>query len=264
MTRLILLCSLFLFPCGLFCQADTARKELLTLPQHDTKKVLRYNDSLVRDWGSCEDWTDLAKKDAASGILAIKSFGLRREIHYADGYTRYSTWDFLTLDYGIIDMDEGCMVNGDYECYNQYMDSLIRAKFGNDVYARCAAKADSLTKKGMIAKGELFPGGDTALTAFFKSHFPASPDFCDSTTGVINIDFYVDQQGKMSYTRIDDGLCYKLDSTLVDIALQLPRWQPAVNRLNEKMYVRSAIGVKIVNGEIGRAWVYRHRPVDPE
>lgn len=259
MTRLILLCCLFLFPCGLLCQADSAREKTFTLPEHNTKKLLRYNDSLVRDWGSCEDWTDLAKKDAANGILAIKSFGLRRTIHYADGYTRYSAWDFLTLDYGIIDMDEGCMVNGDYQCYNHYMDSLIRATFGDDVYARCAAKADSLTKKGMIVKHEYFPGGDSALTAFFKARLPSTISTCDTVTGEIVIRFYVDQQGKMSYTCLHSGLCYRLDSTLVNIAMELPRWEPAVNKLNQKTFVETQIYIRFVDGELRRAGTYLHR-----
>ncbi|MGP8214893.1 MAG: energy transducer TonB [Bacteroidia bacterium] len=74
-----------------------------------------------------------------------------------------------------------------------------------------------------------FPGGRDSLAAFLKKNtrYPAEARK-KHITGTIEVDFWVDEQGKLSKIHVLKPLGYGCDTEAVRVVKMMPRWKPGM------------------------------------
>lgn len=91
-------------------------------------------------YGSCDDGTKHAIKDAEKKIYKSYSYGLivrtKEEYEFNKFYQKY-----MKSKYGILFKDGGCVVSNETKCYSKKMRELIKKEFGSDIFERTQEEA---------------------------------------------------------------------------------------------------------------------------
>ena|ERR1700722_844848 len=80
-----------------------------------------------------------------------------------------------------------------------------------------------------------FPGGKDSLTAFIKknTHYPA-PATKKHITGTVEVDFTVDEKGKLTNIHVVKSLSYSCDKEALRVVKKMPLWSPGMDGRNPK------------------------------
>lgn len=98
-------------------------------------------DSLVWVKLTCEKGTEDAKSDFAKGIYKCSSYGL-----IFDNNSELTTFidEYRNAKYGIITQNGGCVTNDYKVCYSELMITLVKEKFGADIFVKSKNEAEKL------------------------------------------------------------------------------------------------------------------------
>lgn len=183
--------------------------------------------------GTCEYGTNNAIYDANKGIYKMYSYGL----------PLIENWDFegfyeafILEKYGIQTGNIGCIVTEDSKCYQTKMKELIDLKFGNNIFERAYSEAQAAYKVEIktkidtgfvfmsVDKDVEFKGGNFTLNKYLTDNL----DFTTEFIGTISVYFIVERDGSVSNVYLEKECHCEIDSKLISIFKNMPRWSPAL------------------------------------
>jgi len=113
-----------------------------------------------------------------------------------------------------------------YRCYDSVMTIHLKEKLGNNFLKRAQVISDSLDNTENWRKDAQFPGGQAELFKFISSRLSGEYIKKTSTTARIILLVNIDSTGQVTNPKVVKGLNRKFDKRLIEIARQLPRFEP--------------------------------------
>jgi hypothetical protein len=189
----------------------------------------------------CQMGIEEAKAEVAVGHLGHKSYGYPIDVGHS--YEHVSSYQVMAARYKIEFEHMGCEHWPAYDCYNEYMDSVIKARFGPDVYKRAEASADSINKSRMVASGPAYPGDAKALEHHLLQDWRLAKAIGRVEEGEVRVNVLVNESGQIAIDTItfDDWQMRgripaaptqrELTRILTSRTAAMPQWEPARNAL---------------------------------
>ncbi|HXP52442.1 MAG TPA: energy transducer TonB [Bacteroidia bacterium] len=81
----------------------------------------------------------------------------------------------------------------------------------------------------------MFPGGRDSLKAYLdkNTHYPA-PAAKKHITGIVGVDFTVDEKGNLINIKVSKSLSYSCDKEALRVIKHMPKWKPGMEGRNAK------------------------------
>ncbi|RIV74434.1 energy transducer TonB [Flagellimonas aequoris] len=117
-----------------------------------------------------------------------------------------------------------------YYCYDSIMCALLDEKLGIDFRENAKSISDSLENLSNWNSLPEFTGGIKELQKFIAKRLTISKDDMDMDSQIgqrIQIEFEINEKGKVVNPVIRKGINKKIDQKIIDIVDQLPDWTPA-------------------------------------
>lgn len=181
---------------------------------------------------SCAAGTAAAKADAGAGKLKIiiNAFPEIKNFE-VDSYSfrRHTLDEILEQMYGITYEYKGTSYNAWYTCYNHYMDSVLDARFGEDLDERCQKTVDSMNALEQQNALKFYGTWDRAMDSLLK--FKSFQ--CDSMTGKMDFKLEIDASGRIKSVTVTESFCPRFESKIINTMKSL-RWTPATGIVGRK------------------------------
>ena len=206
----------------------------------------------------CENGIKEAKADIAKGIINIKSVGLPRpEMPVKAGYKIYTVKEILKEDYQLDYRNMGCEPRMDISCYNNYVDSILQAKYGSDYYKKAEAKAKKLTQEAKlkcIHKSPSHAMSEADLKKLLSKGISKKKAACLSSNIDFHIDFDIDASGRMQNLKFPPEIaaCAALKAKLKKSLAKMGAWQPAMDGYNAKQPHNACLLIRWVDLKIDK------------
>lgn len=167
----------------------------------------------------CQIGIDSAKADYSKGILRTYIFGLTNTFTFGK---------LLREDYGIETIYWGCIVDERRDCYSNFMDEKIKAKFGNDIFEKVAKKAQQLDSIGKGDRESVFPGGETALMKFVYCNLDLTKaNYSESKKGKVYLQFVIDTTGRPTEIKVIKTPNEDYSQEAIRLISLMPNWTTA-------------------------------------
>jgi len=180
---------------------------------------------------NCEKGKLDAIKDFENGQLGYYFFGHPNPEFNTWVRTIKEEYDITTKGGGDIIFEEG-------ECYNEIMETKLKAKYGEHVFERINQKVDSLYEIGLGDRNAEYTGGQGALLKHIYCNLKDDLFKEENQKLIIIAQLIINEQGKTIIDTLrlrniseEEILIYKSEvNKLID---RMPKWIPAIQNKKE-------------------------------
>jgi hypothetical protein len=113
-----------------------------------------------------------------------------------------------------------------YSCYDSVMTIHLKEKLGNNFLKRAHAISDSLDNTENWRKDAQYPGGQAELLKFISSRLNGEYIKRNFTKTKVILLVDIDSTGQVTNPKVMRGINHKFDKKVIEIARQLPRFEP--------------------------------------
>lgn len=167
----------------------------------------------------CQIGTDSAKADYSKGIMRVYIFGLTNSFTYGK---------LLKTEYGIDAVYPGCIVERKWDCYTNWMDEKIKAKFSDDIFEKVAKKAQYLDSIGKGDRQAAFPGGESALMKYVYCNLDLTrANYSEGNEGKVYLQFAIDTAGRPTDINVLKTPNEAYSKEAIRLINRMPDWTPA-------------------------------------
>jgi hypothetical protein len=195
----------------------------------------------IQKWDNCDIGITEAKADVDAGKLKIRIYGFSSKVKMSEedyySFRRHTIKEIMDDDYGITYDDNDSSSVTAHDCYNQYMDSVIEARFGSDLDKKCQSKVDSMNAIEQQNALKFYGNWDGIIDSLCNTQ---SPSQCDNITGTINLKLDIDASAYVKNVIITEGFCPGFESELTTVIKSI-KWTPATGIIGKKTPCNGAL-----------------------
>ncbi len=211
--------------------------------------------TLDRSSITCLQGIDSAKADAAKGKLKIiiSAMPVIKNIE-GDSYSfrRHTLDEYLQDKYGITYEYKGYITSDKYDCYNQYMDSVIDARFGKDLDKKSQKTVDSMNAREQESALKFYQHWDLLIDSLCNS---VNQSKCDSISGTIQLSLTVDIKANAANIKLSQGFCPEFEKKLIAIIKSL-KWTPGTGVIGKKIACKAELHLLFKKRKLDKFDVY--------